>query len=107
MSRMLLYCRRGCRSAFIHRLTTLINAEKTRASTFINLDRPYDRVAHVMNMTVGAVPQVIRRCYGNLNATTKWTWWRMASLSTTRVGCMHVRTCLSEYSSATIWLKRE
>ena len=41
------------------------------------------------------------------HATTKWTWWRMASLSTTRVGCMHVRTCLSECSSATIWLKRE
>ena len=61
MSRVLQYCPRGCRSAFIHRLTTLFNAEKTGASTFYCLDRPYDRVAHVMNMTVGAVHQIIRR----------------------------------------------
>lgn len=58
---MLLYCPRGCRTAFIHRLLTLFNAEKTRESTFISLDRPYERVAHVMNMTVGAVHQVVHR----------------------------------------------
>ena len=37
----------------------------------------------------------VLRCNSNLNATTKWTWWRMAFLSTTRVGCMHVRVSVS------------
>ena len=61
MSRMVLHCPRGCRTAFVIRLATVFKAEMTRAATFISLNRPYDRVAHAMGMTVSAVRKIVSR----------------------------------------------
>ena len=58
---MLLHCPRGCRTTFILRLVKLYNGEKTRGRPYINLNRPYDRVAHAMGMTVDAVKRMVYR----------------------------------------------
>ncbi|KAK8383434.1 hypothetical protein O3P69_019074 [Scylla paramamosain] len=61
MSGMLLHCPRGCRTAFVLRLATLYRSERTRDATYISLNRPYDRVAHTMGMTVRGVRQMVHR----------------------------------------------
>ena len=39
----------------------VFKADKTRDSTLISLNRPYDRVANIMGMKVNAVRQLIHR----------------------------------------------
>ena len=50
MSRMLVYCLRGCRAAFVLSLAIVFKEQRTRAATFISLNRPYDRVACTMDI---------------------------------------------------------
>ena len=71
MSRMLLYCPRGCRTTFIHRLIAVFKADKTRESTLISLNRPYERVANIMGMKVNAVRQLIHRADTCPRSTTE------------------------------------
>ena len=57
MSRMLLHCYCGCRTTFVVCLTTLF---EDQGRTFTSMNRPHQRAAHAVGMTVVEVKHIVR-----------------------------------------------
>ena len=69
MSHILLPCSLVCRTAFAVRLATLFKNMKSRGRIFISVNRPYQRVAHTVGITVEGFKHIVRN--GNTSSPSK------------------------------------